>query len=72
MRVGSVAAGAESQCAPEAPIWRFGWPPSSPLGPKMQLLTHALAWWCVGNLIAASPKQRLGCIAISGAPDADR
>lgn len=37
----------------------------------MQLLTHALAGWCVGNLVAASANQRLGCVAISCAPDVD-
>jgi inner membrane protein len=37
----------------------------------MQLLTHALAGWCIGNLVATSPNERLGCIAISCAPDVD-
>ena len=37
----------------------------------MQLLTHALAGWCIGNVGALTAKERLGCVAISCAPDLD-
>lgn len=37
----------------------------------MQLLTHALAGWVGGNAVAATPKERLGCIVVSLFPDVD-
>ena len=37
----------------------------------MQLLTHALAGWCGGNLVDTTARERLGCISISLLPDLD-
>jgi len=37
----------------------------------MQLLTHALAGWCVGNLLRTTERERAACMAISLFPDVD-